>query len=265
MHGKEGGARREGEDVAGAERRFSNSFRRERPVLWWATLVGPFVVSGAMLAALWAERGLDFMLKLVGNAAATFFVLGRFAILIAGDKNSGETLARLTHAEAFVLVTWMDLFVALLLIFHGGIIFRLPWVGSRLAAVREDGEFILSMHPWMRRFTFLGLTAFVAVPVAATGSVAGSIFGRLLGLSRVGTLAAIVCGTLLGNGLMLMGSRVVNAIPFFDKDNPMNLVGGLVSVVGVVVLLNLRYRKLKQRWSREGRGAGAHDRANDAA
>lgn len=237
--------------MVAAEAAHTDSFRREHPIVWWATLIGPFVATGAFLAYLAAERGVDYVLKLVGNAVATFFLLGRFAILIAGDPKAGETLARLSQVEAFVLVSWMDLFVACLLIFHGGLMFRIPKIGPGMAALREDAEFILARQPWMRRFTFIGLVLFVAFPLAATGSVAGSIFARLLGLSRAAGFAAIVCGTLVGNGAMFLGSKVVNSIPFFDPNNPLNLIGGLAVIVGLILLLNRRYQKMKLRWATE--------------
>jgi Putative small multi-drug export protein len=239
------------------EAKFADEFRREYPLIWWATLVGPFIVTGAMLAYLWFERGGEFVAKLLGTALATFFGLGRFVILFGSDMKDpsaashAEEASRfnfMTSSELFTMVTWMDLFAACLLIFHAGFLYRIPKLGPGMVKLREEGEFFMKTQPWMRRFTFIGVALFVAFPLAATGSIAGSIFGRLLGMSRKATLAALVAGTLLGNGAMFLGSELINKIPFFDKDNPLNLVGGLAVIVGIIVFLNWRYQKFKKQF-----------------
>lgn len=117
--------------------------------------------------------------------------------------------------------------------------------GGKLKALVEDGQFILHSHPWMKRATFLGLVAFVMFPLAATGSVGGSIFGRLLGMSRLGTFTAIMIGNSLGCALMYFGSELITR--HLDRDNPMLLIGGIAVVAAIIFLLNQRYRQFKAR------------------
>jgi predicted tellurium resistance membrane protein TerC len=104
---------------------------------------------------------------------------------------------------------------------------------------------ILAAHPWMRRATFIGLVIFVAVPLAMTGSVGGSILGRLLGMSRVGTFAGVIIGNLLGSALMYFGSGVLRNI--LKQDDPLLLIGGII-VVGLIgyVLLRRYQQTMKQ-------------------
>lgn len=256
-------------DALEHETKYATDFRKNQPILWWATLLGPFVITAAFLATLALTRGMDFVAKLAGTAVVTFFGLGRFVILFGSDTpkaelaetiaEGGEALAKdasqfnfLTQMELFTMVTWMDLFVACILIFHLGFLFKIPKLGPKLAAVREEGEFFMHSQPWMRRFSFIGLTIFVIIPVAATGSVGGAIFGRLLGMSRGATFAALLTGTLIGNGIMLVAGRAIAKIPFFNPNNPLNLVAGLVIVVGVIMLLNWRYQKMKKAWKDTG-------------
>jgi len=244
-------------EILTGEARFADNLRREYPLVWWVTLVGPFAATAAVLVMLGVSRGWEFVLKLTGTALATFFAAGRFVILFGSDmKEKGEEASRfgfMTSRELFVMVSWMDLFVACMLIFHASFMFRIPRFGPAMLQLREDGEFVLQSHAWMRRFTLLGLALFVSFPLAATGSVAGSIFGRLLGLSRAATLFGIIAGTFIGNGAMLLGKKVINQIPFFDKDNPLNIVGGIAVITGLVLLLNWRYRKMKKEWAAKGR------------
>lgn len=244
-------------EILHAEVRFGDTLKRDYPLIWWATLIGPFVLTAATLGYLWFDRGWEFMVKLCGTALVTFFGLGRFVILLGSDQTAatasaieGADRARfsfLTSTELLVMVTWMDLFVACLLIFHAGFLFRIPKLGPALLKLREEGEFFMSYQPWMRRFTFVGLVLFVAFPLAATGSVAGSIFGRLLGMSKLATCLALVAGTALGNGGMyLVGQAILAWVPFFNPNNPWNLLLGAALIFGIIFLLGWRYTHLKR-------------------
>lgn len=254
----------EGERLRAEEETFGEGFRRQRPVVWWATLVGPLAATAGVLLALGLTRGYDFVLKLVGTAIGTFFGLGRFVILLGSDQparhaalspeHAGEAARYkfMTSVELFAMVTWMDVLAATLLIFHAGFLYRIPWLGPRMLALHGDGQFFLRYQPWIRRFTFVGLAMFVMIPVAATGSVGGAILGRLLGMTRRASLLAILCGTLAGNAMMFSLGRAIRRIPFLDPHNPWNYAAGLGIIVLVIALLNGRYRSLKRRLLAEG-------------
>ncbi len=236
--------------IVDEEGRFGDAFRRDHPVVWLLTLVGPFAATAAMLLVVLLAHGGEYARRLAATAAVTFLFFGRFVIL-GGTEGGGadpefrEVHAFLSRGELFAMVLWMDLATAVLLVFHAGFLFRMPLLGPRLAAVVEDGQFILSRQPWMRRATFAGLVAFVMFPLAATGSVGGAIFGRLLGLSRGAAILAIAIGSLLGCGLMYLGAGVVNR--HLDRDNPWLTISGVAVVAGIIVLLNWRYRRMKRQ------------------
>ena len=187
-----------------------------------------------------------YLQKLLATAAATFFVFGRFVIL-GGVEGGGDGLAAahafLTRGELFLLVMWMDLAVASVLVYHQGFLWKLPLLGPRLRGLVADGRFILKRQAWIRRATFAGLVLFVTFPLAATGSVGGAIFGRLLGLSRAAALLGIALGSFLGCGAMYLGAGVINA--YVDRDDPWLTVGGIAIVLGVIAILNWRYRRMK--------------------
>jgi uncharacterized membrane protein len=245
------------QDLAHDEARFGDNLRREQPLVWWGTLVGPFLITAAALTTLALTRGVEWVLQLVGTGFVTFFGLGRFVILLGRDRagihpeNAAEAAEHarfkfFSAMELFALVTWMDLLVGVLLVCHAGFLYRIPRLGPALIKVRAEGEFFMRYQPWVRRFTFLGLTLFVGIPVAATGSVGASIFGRLLGMTRKATLLAILCGTILGNGaIYLLGRHLFQKVPFFDPENPLNVLVGAGVILLVVVLLGWRYKKLK--------------------
>jgi hypothetical protein len=235
--------------VSESEHHFSDHFREQHPRLWLASLVAPFAVTLCVLSAIGLYGGWGLAGMLVRETLIAFFAAGRFIILAGGDAGNDATLSGLTRGQLFLMVTYMDLLVASLLVVHAGVIFRIPRIGPQLAALQEDGEFILSMHPWMRRMTFIGLILFIVFPLAATGSVGGAILGRLLGMTRIATFTAIMTGSLIGNGMMWLFAGVISR--YVNKDDPLLLVGGIAVVAGIIVFLNARYRKMKGAATRQ--------------
>ncbi|MDZ4832022.1 MAG: small multi-drug export protein [Phycisphaerae bacterium] len=228
------------------ESRFGDQFRRDHPLIWLVTLVAPFAATVAVLAVLAVVQGVDYVQRLVATAFATFFFFGRFVIL-GGTAHAAadEGTEFFSRGELFAMVVWMDLAVAMLVVYHASFIYRIPFLGPRLLGLVEDGQVILGHQRWIRRATFIGLVAFVLFPLAATGSVGGSIFGRLLGLSRWAAFTAIALGSVLGGGAMYLGAGVINR--YLDRDNPWLTIGGIAVVAAIILVLNWRYRKLKQR------------------
>lgn len=214
---------------------FERSFRRRHPLLWFSTLIGPFAMTAMVLLALSVVVSPDYVKELLVAATFTFFFFGRFVILGGQQFLSPEQLV--------LMVLYMDLMTAMLLAFHTGFLFRLPWVGKKLRELVDDGQFILESNPWMRRMTFVGIVAFVMFPLAATGSIGGSIFGRLLGMSRLLTFTGVLTGSLLGCGLMYFGASLVEK--YIHRDDPWFTVSGIAFVVLLILLLNQRYRRMK--------------------
>lgn len=244
-----------------SEADFEAAFRRDHPVIWLVTLVGPLVITLAILAALWIVKGGGYVQRLLGSAVATFFFFGKFVIL--GGREGGPAAVQdfLTPFQLTLMVVYMDLLVASLLVFHAGFLFKLPFLGKRLVELVEDGSWILRSNPWMKRATFVGLVAFVMFPLAATGSVGGAIFGRLLGMSRPAAFFGIALGSVLGCGVMYYGAALVNR--YLDRNDPVLQASGLAVAVTLIVLLNFRYRQMKARRGTDQVGAERNARDDE--
>lgn len=215
-------------------------FHRAYPVVWLGTLIGPPLIAVTIVLFFWAAHGWASATKLVSIAAFTFFAAGKFIILGGGIEHLEEK-SFYNSEQLFAPVFTMDLLSVCFLVFHLGFLFKLPKLGNKLQAVADNGHMILEAHPWMRRATFVGLVIFVAVPLAMTGSVGGSILGRLLGMSRISTLAGVLLGNLVGSGVVYFGSELLRNI--LKKDDPKLLIGGII-VVGIVgVILLRRYQQ----------------------
>lgn len=227
---------------------YERSLRDEHPRLWALTLFGPIVLTAVLLAVIWLLAGPDYTKKLILMALMALWLFGRFIILGGSDPDVAQVAGSISSLELFAMVLYMDLAFATVLAFHLGFLFRVPLIGRRLRALIVDSQFVLSRQPWIRRATFLGLVLFVTFPVSATGSVGGSIFGRLLGLSRLATFAAIAIGSVIGNGVMLLASDFIGA--HLDKSHPLVKYGGIALVLVIVLLLESRYRRLRQQFAR---------------
>ena len=223
--------------------------------IWFFTLIGPFAVTAGILILLYLQHGWPYVKTLMLTAAAVFFFFGRFVILggtsgVAVDEAMQEVVLEAARffspGELALLVFYMDVMVACLLAFHIGFLYRLPFLGDKLRDLQEDGKFILASNPWMKSATFAGIVAFCVFPLAATGSVGGSIFGRLLGMSRLATFVGVVTGSAVGCSLMYFGASVINH--YLDRDNPWLTIGGILFVVLIILWLNQRYRKMKAQW-----------------
>ena len=225
--------------------KFEVSFRKNWPISWLASLVGPFIVTGLVLLALYFVWGGEFVQKIVAHGFLTFFVFGRLIILGGGENAE----VQLSPGQLFWMVTYMDLMVAIFVACHMGIAFRIPFLGKILAELVGDGHFLLKKNPWILRIAYLGLVVFVVFPTSTTGSVGGSIFGRLLGLTRWTTVSAIAIGSILGNGLMYFLSEKINQSAI--KDNVWLKLIGLVVLVSIFFLLERRYRSMKKRFIEE--------------
>jgi len=234
----------EPEDLAESLERAEERLWRRHRIVWWLTLVGPFLVTAAILTVVYTFAGGDYTTRLLTTALTGVFLFGRFIILAGHDPEVAAVTGSFSSGQLFMMVTYLDLMVAVLLIFHAGFLFRLPWFGSRATALVEDGRFLIRSQPWIRRATFAGLVLFVAIPLAAMGSVGGTIFGRMLGVPRFRIFLAILFGSLLGNGVMWCGSDLINR--FVDKHHPVVRFGGILLVLGLIALIELLYRRTKR-------------------
>lgn len=225
--------------------------QKDPPIVWWAALVGPVIATLVALVAVYFVAGWPFVTGFVTAAATAFFVTGRFIILLGADQAAeGKTFLKLlTPTHLFVMLTWLDVMVAVFVAFHMAVLFRIPWAGEKLKSLVSDGRFVLAKQPWIRRAAFSGLTLFVIFPTSTTGSIGGTIFGRLLGMRRVRVLFAIFTGSILGNGIMLLGANFFNK--YFSGDSLGLKVGGVLAIVIALFFFERKIQSLKKKYLAE--------------
>ncbi len=236
---------------------FESTFRKRFPLIWTMTLIAPVVLTTMILILLGMIHGWEYPRKVIYHAFLTFFVLGRFIILVGLEGDAlGKVQVAMQPFELFTMVTYMDFMTALFVTFHMGFLFRMPYVGPKVATLVWDGKFIMDAQPWVKRMAFLGLVLFVIFPTSTTGSIGGSIFGRLLGLSRFLTVMGVLVGSILGNLLMYAFSKQINQ--YIGAENYWLKIAGVGLIVAMIVLLELRYQHVKKKYL-ESEMANAED------
>ncbi len=231
---------------------------RQSAATWWASLLGPILATAAVLAVVYAIQGWDVAASYVAAAATAFFLTGRFVILLGRgeaqpESHYGNFTEYLDAQNLFAMLTWMDVMVAIFVAFHMAVLFKIPWAGGKLQELVSDGRFILNKQPWIRRAAFLGLVVFVIFPTSTTGSIGGTIFGRLLGMNRLRVIAAIMFGSVLGNGLMLLFAEQLNR--HLKNDSLALRITGVAIMCVALFLFERKIKSLKARYLAEEEAA----------
>ncbi|MEZ6196419.1 MAG: small multi-drug export protein [Planctomycetota bacterium] len=206
--------------------------------------------------------GGDAAMEVVGTALATATVAGKF-VVIRGIHQQGFFDSPYKLA---LLVVYLDLAVALIAIYNIGILYRIPRFGRKIQEMQRNGKRILARNPWMGKVTFIGIVAFVMFPLSGTGAIGGSIFARLLGVSRVRTLVAIAIGSVLGAFLMALLADLFGETLQRFQDNPFSLVGGLAAIaLAVWWLIRIANRAALGAEDEESEEAIAEERPSGSA
>ncbi len=235
--------------LAASYARFEHDFRKNYPFLWWFTLVSPVAVTGSILLIIVLFWGFELARNFVIAAVVTFLLLGRFIILGGNEAGQLEGWMQnfsLSPFQLFGMVTVMDFITAMFVTVHMGFMFRLPWLGPKISMLVWDGKFLMEKQPWIKQIAFFGLIAFVVFPSSTTGSIGGSIFGRLLGLGRAWTVCGVLLGSLLGNGLMWFFAQQINRV--IPPDSMWIKLVGIGIILAVLAFLEWRYQRVKKKY-----------------
>lgn len=217
--------------------RESEGIWRQNRVTAVLTLTMPVWFSAAALIFVYIYGGMQLVRQLIVAVAASL-VAGRF-IIIGGESGTGPV--GFSPFELALLVFCLDIIWAVVLCWHAGFLFHVPWLGERLKAAVHEGNQLLKANRWMRRVTIGVVLSVVMLPISSTGSIGGSLLGRLMGLSRNTTLFVVVLGSILGCGLMLAGAEVFNR--WFDDSSYLVRYGGIAVIVLILFVLTKRYQQ----------------------
>ncbi len=205
-----------------------------------AAVILPLALSILILTLCFFFVGDEAAIELFGLSILTATVLGKFAVL-RGLNESG--LFDSPYRVA-LLIIYLDLMIGTIAVFNIRVLYLLPKFGNKIKGLQSTGVEILERNPWMRKATFAGVVAFVMFPLSGTGAIGGSLFGRLLGMSRVVTLLGIGLGSVLGSfGMAALAAAFGTQLAWLQSSGILGY-GGIVFVGLAIYWL---YRRSKRQ------------------
>ena len=148
------------------------------------------VIAGSLIALGFIARDRDLLHETLGSAGLSLVAFGKFVILRGLDE--GSLLGPFGLA---LLVVLIDLNIAVILTSGARLLERMPVLGRWLVRLRMRANRALEENPGLANLAFFGVVLYVFLPLAATGSVTGTLAARLLGISRLACLAAVGLGS----------------------------------------------------------------------
>ncbi len=152
------------------------------------------------------------------------------------------------NAWELALTAWiLDLWVSCGLLAGIAGVERLPLVGRVLLEARARASQTLIDFPGLRRLAVFGIALLVFLPIPASGAVTGTLVGRLVGLTRMHTLAAV------GSGAGIAVSVYAGVATFLDE-NWRELIQSptlvIASVLGLAAFLWIAWLRVRRELTR---------------
>lgn len=128
-------------------------------------------------------------------------------------------------------IVLVDIACCLFMVWNFELICNVPYLGNMIRYLIMKGEKYLNEHPWLDRLYFIGLIIFVFFPLQGTGSISGSIIGKVLALKSFEIIGAITIGSILSS--FLIGYSVYALNEYLD----INVWSILATIMIILVLI----------------------------
>lgn len=175
----------------------------------WLKVTVPFLLCGIFLVVVWFFLPAEQWLLLFGMMVAYIVPpLGRETIIPVC------ILCGVPWWLAALALAFLDFVGGLFMAWNFPLVLRIPYIGSWISRFVEAGRTFLDRRPWLERLYFVGLVAFLALPFDGSGSIVGSVIGRMLGMTKTEVISCIAIGGFIGSFAIALGiDYVVNLIP----------------------------------------------------
>lgn len=170
----------------------------------------------------------DVFVKVGGLMLAYFFPpLGKESVIPIGIG------AGLNPILIALVIAFVDIFVALFLVWNYDFAKLTPILGQWMEKVEKKGGKKFKESPWLENLAFVGLVLFVMFPFQGSGGVATSIIGRIIGMNKLKVFLAICIGAIVG--CLLIAYFADLFIGFFKN----NLYQGLAILIAIAIILGV--------------------------
>lgn len=212
-------------------------------VIGLAKFFGPIVlglgVFGVLVLILGTIGDENTWMKLWPLITGYFFPpLGKESIIPTGILIFGLHPLLIAFSVAFV-----DIVVALFLVWNYDLAKKIPFVGNFIIRIEEKGKTAGKKYGWVKPLRFIGIVLFVMVPFQGSGGLVGSIVGRLIGMKPWNTFLAISIGAIVG---CLLIAFFAQAFLIFAEINTM-LTVLLIIIIAIVIISYFVIKKRKEK------------------
>ena len=217
---------------------------RPPPLARAAYLLGPFVAIAAMGLAVHAIRGAEVAGEALQATVACATLLGT-SVILGPAVLDGSAIAHLSTWDLVAIVIAVNAATSFLYAFNLDLLERVPWIGPRLVRERHAATASLALRPWIRRRATLGVFLFVLSPLPGSGTLGGTIVGRLVGLSRWHSFVATLLASAVAAGIYgVFGDRLHAWANEHEISMPVRIAG----LVGLFVVIWALYRWISRAY-----------------
>jgi len=140
-------------------------------------------------------------------------------------------------------IAFVDIIVALFLIWNYNLAKKIPLIGKFMIKVEEKGKNVEEKYGWIKPLRFIGIMLFVMIPFQGSGGMVGSIVGRLVGMKPWNTFFAISLGAVIGCLLIAMFSQAF--LIFAEINTTLTLI--LVGIIAIVIIAYVVIKRIRKK------------------
>jgi len=131
------------------------------------------------------------------------------------------------------VLTLIDIVCCLFMLWNFEVLVKVPILGPRLIQLMRKGSAFLASHAWLERLYLVGLALFVFLPLQGTGSISGTVLGKMAGMPSIEIFCAISFGSALHS--IVIGLSVYALNKYFG----LNLWYLVVFILGIVIVASV--------------------------
>lgn len=202
-----------------------------------AKFFAPFIIGLGVIGSIGLLLDGSLQFKFWSLISGYFFPpLGKETII------PGGILAGIDPLVMALSIAFVDIIVALFLVWNYDFAKKVPLIGHFIAKVETIGRKSSSKYSWIKPLRFIGIVLFVMVPFQGSGGLVGSIVGRLIGMKPWNIFFAISVGAVTG---CLMIGYFADAILSVFVTN--FLLGVLIIVILLIIaIMALAYKTVNK-------------------
>ncbi|MCK5030533.1 MAG: small multi-drug export protein [Thermoplasmatales archaeon] len=209
-----------------------------KPLIRLAKFFVPFIIGFGVIGTIGLIIEENLRIKYWPLVTGYFFPpLGKETIIPSG------VLVGIDPILMALSIAFVDIIVALFLIWNYNLAKKIPLIGKFMIKVEEKGKNVEEKYGWIKPLRFIGIMLFVMIPFQGSGGMVGSIVGRLVGMKPWNTFFAISLGAVIGCLLIAMFSQAF--LIFAEINTTLTLI--LVGIIAIVIIAYVVIKRLRKK------------------